>query len=149
MKKNIILLAFMLLIVIIVCMVGISVHSKMNNVAKKQNKQYEPFLTSTIYGTDVVTLINKAMNNNEQNGIAKDNKGWYIPDNQNSVMIDLVMITDIETGEKKTYRMETISKAGINDFIKNFNISKFQCTKTEYHVENGKIKYIQLEQLPD
>ena len=103
-------------------------------------------MNNEIYGTDVVTLINKAINNNESNNVAKDEKGFYINNNQNSIQIDLVMITDEEEKETKTYKMEAISKVGITEFIKNFNTAKFKCTKKEYHKDTGKISYIEISQ---
>ena len=146
MKKNIIIISLILLIVIIICIVGINVNSKTNISIKQENKQYEVYLNNGIYGTDVVTLINKAINNNESNNVAKDEKGFYINNNQNSIQIDLVMITNEEKQETTTYKMEAISKVGITEFIKNFNTAKFKCTKTEYHEQTGKIAYMEISQ---
>lgn len=146
MKKNIIIISLILLVVIIICIVGINVNSKTNIAIKQANKQYEDYLNNEIYGTDVVTLINKAINNNESNNVAKDEKGFYINNNQNSIQIDLVMITNEEKQETTTYKMEAISKVGITEFIKNFNTAKFKCTKKEYHTATGKIAYIEISQ---
>lgn len=146
MKKNIIIIALILLVVIIICIVGINVNSKTNIAIKQENKEYENYLNNEIYGTDVVTLINKAINNNESNNVTKDEKGFYINNNQNSIQIDLVMITNEEKQETTAYKMEAISKVGITEFIKNFNTAKFKCTKKEYHTATGKIAHIELSQ---
>ena len=146
MKKNVIILSFILLFIILICIVGIQVNSKMNNGIKQQNRQYEQYLNSEIYGTDVVTLINKATSNNETNDVAKDQKGFYINNEKNSIMIELIMITNEEKEETTTYKMETISKVGITEFIKNFNTTKFKCTNKTYHKETGQIAYIELTQ---
>ena len=146
MKKNVIILSLILFIIIVISLVGIKANFSTSKAILKQNKQYEQYLENEIYGTDVITLINKATSSNETNNVTKDEKGLYINNNLNSVLIDLVMITDEEKGETTTYRMEAISKIGITEFIKNFNITKFECTKTEYHAETGKIAYIQLTQ---
>ena len=146
MKKNIIIIALILLVVIIICIVGINVNSKTNIVIKQENKQYEDYLNNEMYGTDVVTLINKAINNNESNNVTKDEKGYYINNSQNSIQIDLVMITNEEKQETTTYKMEAISKVGITEFIKNFNTAKFKCTKKEYHTATSKIAYIEISQ---
>lgn len=146
MKKSIIIISTFLLVTIVVCIVGININAKNNNVARQQNKQFEDYLSNEIYGTDVVTLINKAINNNENNNVLKDEKGLYINNNQNSIQIDLVMITNEEKQETTIYKMEAISKVGITEFIKNFNTAKFKCTKKEYHTATGKIAHIELSQ---
>lgn len=146
MKKNVIIISLILLMIIIVCIVMINLNSKVSNLTKKQNQEYEEYLEGTIYGTDVITLINKVSSNNELNNVEVDEKGFYINNNQNSIQIDLVMITDEEKATTTTYKMETISKVGITEFIKNFNIAEFKCTKKEYHTQTGQISYIELTQ---
>lgn len=146
MKKNVIIISLILIVIIIICVVGINVNSKVSKITLKENGEYEKYLEDEIYGTDVVTLINKAISNNETNNIAKDEKGLYITDNQTSIIIDLVMITNSEKEETTTYRMEEISKVGITEFIKNFNTAEFKCTKKEYHSQTGKIAYIEITQ---
>ena len=146
MKKNILIISIILVLIIIISMVGININSKMRRASINQNKEYEQYLKGEIYGTDVITLINKATSSNEANKIAKDQKGFYIDNNENSITIDIVMITDEEKQETTVYKMEAISKVGITEFIKNFNIAKFKCTKTEYHKQTGKIKHIEITQ---
>lgn len=146
MKKNVIIISLILLMIIIVCIVMINLNSKVSNLTKKQNQEYEEYLEGTIYGTDVITLINKVSSNNELNNVEVDEKGFYINNNQNSIQIDLVMITDEEKATTTTYKMEAISEVGITEFIKNFNITEFKCTKKEYHIQTGQISYIELTQ---
>lgn len=146
MKKNVIILSLILIVTIIICVVAINVNSKVSKAVINENSEYEKYLTSEIYGTDVVTLINKATSSNEKNNVTKDEKGLYISNNQNSITIDLVMITNEEKQETTTYKMEAISKVGITGFIKNFNTEKFRCTKIEYHKETGSIAHIELSQ---
>lgn len=146
MKKSVIIISSILMIIIFICIGAININTKANKVISNQNKEYEQYLQNEIYGTDVITLINRAISNNEKNNIPKDEKGFYINNTQNSIQIDLVMITDEEKEETTTYKMEAISKVGITEFIKNFNTAKFKCTKLEYHIKTGKISYIQIAQ---
>ena len=146
MKKNVVIISLILLLVIIMCIIIINLNSKVSNVVKKQNAEYEKYTDDTFYGTDVVTLINKAISSNESNNVEKDEKGFYITNNQNSIKIDLVMITNEEKLEITTYKMEAIAKVGLTEFIKNFNTEKFKCTKIEYHQETGRIAYIEITQ---
>ncbi len=145
-KKNIIIIISLLLVIIIISFVGIGINAKRNREIKQKNEQYEAYLNSNIYGTDVVTLINKAISNNDANNVTKDEKGFYINNGSDSIQIDLVMITDEEKEETTTYKMETIYKVGVTEFIKNFNTTNFKCTKVEYHKQTGKIAYIELSQ---
>ena len=147
MKKNSFIVSLILLAtVIVVCIVAININSKTKKVIAKENLEYEKYLNNNFHGTDVITLINKAISDNEKNNVSKDEKGFYISNNKNSIKIDLVMVTDWEKEETTTYKMESISKVGITEFIKNFNIVEFKCTKKEYHSQTGKISYIEITQ---
>ena len=146
MKKNVVIILIILLIIITICISAIKLKTKTNKIILQQNKQYELYLDNTIYGTDVITLINKAISNNKLNNVSKDQKGFYINNNQNSIIIDLVMITGNTEKEKTTYKMETIEKVGITEFVKNFNSATFECTKKEYHSKTGQIAYIEITQ---
>lgn len=146
MKKNVIIISVILLIVIIICVTGISINAKKISVQKQANKEYEKYIGKDIYGTDVVTLINNAMYNNQKNSVQKDENGKYIENTENSIIIELVMITNEEQEKTTTYRMETIEKVGISEFIKNFNTAVFKITKMEYHNQTGKVKYIEITQ---
>lgn len=146
MKKSVIIISLILLSIIVISISLISLNSKTSKAILKQNSGYEQYLQGTIYGTDVITLINKSISNNETNNVEKDEKGYYINNNTNSIQIDLIMITDEEKEETTTYKMESISKLGTTEFIKNFNIAEFKCTKKEYHSQTGQISYIELSQ---
>ena len=147
MKKNVFIVSLIVLTAIIaICIVIMRVNSKTSKLVLKQNAQYEQYLEDNIYGTDVITLINKAITDNETNKVEKDKKGFYINNNQNSLKIDLVMITDSEKAETTTYKMESIAKVGITEFIKNFNTVEFKCTKKEYHSATGKLAYLEITQ---
>ena len=51
----------------------------------------------------VTTLINKAIDTNEQNEVKKDNKGRYLDNEVNSINIDIKFIDD-----DVTYNIEKI-----------------------------------------
>lgn len=145
MKKSVLLICVILIVIIIICSVGIWSNIKKVKVQKQANIEYEKYLDKDLYGTDVATILNKATNENKQNNVEKQDEK-YIDNNINSILIDLVMITNEKKEKTKAYRMETIEKVGINEFIKNFNTAKFKITKMEYHKQTGKIKYIEISQ---
>ena len=111
------------------------------NEARKTNYQFESYYEKEFYGADVVTLINKAYDNNLTSGVERDKNGIFIENDTNSIKID-VKIIDNDT----LYNMETLYIAGMDKFVENYNGIKFKCTKIEYH-PNRKIKYMLIEQI--
>lgn len=146
MKKAVIIVSVILLIIIIICFMGVSANKTNMQAIKKENKTYEQYQNKEIYGTDVVSLINKAINENQNNNIELDENEKYIQNETNSINIEIVLITNEEKLETTTYSMETIQKVGISEFISNFNTAKFRITKLEYHEKTGRIKYIEITQ---
>lgn len=119
----------------------ITLNTTNKNIAK-ENSEYNYYLGKEIYGTEVATLMNKAINQNEKNEISKDEKGYYIENEEDSLKIELKMIT-----VKKTYAMEEIYNHDMYQFLENFNLIKFKCTSIEYHKKTGKISKMVFEQL--
>lgn len=138
------LLIILAIIFIVICIVsGTIINFRAENKEiNKYNLEYEKYLNKEILGTEIATLISKVIDQNERNNIQKDENGYYINNNQNSIKIDLKMIT-IE----KTYPMETIYNNQITNFVQNFNQIKFKCTKIEYHEQTGKISKLIFEEL--
>ena len=60
----------------------------------------------TIYGADVVTIINKAIDNNEKNGIEKDSEDLYIKDDKKSVKVELTLLSKDEEGNSKELKLK-------------------------------------------
>lgn len=144
MKKVLISLLIILAIVTIIVLVYISNNNRAIMEIKKNNQEYELYLNKEIFGTDVSTIINKATDSNERNDIQKDEKGFYIENDTNSIKVEIVMLNDDTT---KTYQMETIQKVGMNGFIDNFNLINFKCSKIEYHNKTKLVSKIIFEQI--
>lgn len=107
-----------------------------------ENSEYAEYLTRNIYGTELATLINKTIDKNENNNIAKDKNNYYIENDINSLKIEIKMkIT------KKTYAMEEIYNNDITEFIKYFNFADFKCTNIEYHEKTGRISKLLFEEI--
>ncbi len=138
-------LAIFFLIVIII-IVGISYmylnYKASYYEAKKENKQFESYDGQEIYGAELATIINKAVDNNEWNEVPKDTKGKYKNNDKNSIQIQIQIIDN-----KKTYEMETLYHAGMDKFVQFYNEIKFKCNKIEYHESTNKVKYMLFEQI--
>ena len=139
-------LAIFFLIVIII-IVGISymylTYKANYNEAKKENRQFESYLDKEIYGSELTTIINKAIDNNVANEVQKDERtGKYINNDYNSINIDVKML-DYD----KTYNMEMFYNGGMYKFVEAYGEIKFKCTKIEYHNKTKKVKYLLFEQI--
>lgn len=143
MKKILICLIIVLVAITIVVSMWISGNNtKLANI-KENNQKYEIYLDKEVFGTDVTTVINKAIDDNEKREIPKDEKGFFIQNDTNSIKVELVMINE---DKKETYQMETLNKVGLSGFIKNFNLINFKCSKIEYHDKTKLISKIIFEQ---
>ncbi len=133
-------------LIIIISIVGISylyLNYKSNyNIAQKENRQFETYNGQEIYGTELTTIINKAIDNNQNNEVQKDNKGNFIGNDSNSIQIDIKMLDN-----EKTYNMETLYNGGMDKFVQFYSEIKFKCTKLDYHRVTNKVKYMLFEQI--
>ena len=134
---------FLVIVLTIVAAIGFKYMSYKNeyNAIQKENKEFEEYKDKEVYGIEVGTMINKAVDKNTKNKIEKDNNGNFIQNDKNSIEIE-IYITDNET----TYKMETIYNAGTEQFVQYYGNIKFKCSKIEYHENTGRIKYMLFEQ---
>lgn len=144
MKKILVISITIFLIIIAVISINIKARQDDIKAVKEFNREYEQYLGKELYGTDVTTVINKAIENNTKHNIQKDEDGMYINDNKYCIKVELNMIT-----VEKTFQMEQLYKAGLTEFVKNFNIIYFKCDKIEYHTETGRISKIVFTQLEE
>lgn len=116
---------FLILIIVIVGISYMYLNYKAEfNITQKENRQFESYQGQEIYGAELTTIINKAVDNNEANEIPKDNKGKYINNDNNSIQIEIKMIDN-----DKTYAMETLYSGGMDKFVQYYNQIKFKCTR--------------------
>lgn len=144
MKKPLIVLITIFIVAVII--VTVIINTKQDNIKaiKQFNDSFEQYIGKQIYGTEVTTVISKAIKNNENHNIQKDENGYYINDNKYCIKVELNMIT-----VEKTYQMEQLYKAGLTEFVKNFNVITFECTNIEYHNQTGRISKIVFTQLEE
>lgn len=140
MKKIFIFLLCIVIIIVALLYAKYVNYKAEQNKIKEQNLEYEYYLNRQILGTDVVTLINKAVHNNEQNNVKKDKDGFYIKNNFNSINIE-IQITDNDT----LYKMETLYNGGMVKFAEYYDSILFECEKVEYN-DLRKISYMKFIQ---
>ncbi len=146
MKKIVIIFAIIIISLVLIISVSLIENNKNILSIKSYNKQYEEYYQKILYGTDVITLINKATDQNLRNEIEKDEKGYFIENDKNSIKIEIKLLSE----EKLlSYQMETLMNVGLEGFVRNFNLIKFKCTEIQYHNNTKKVKKIVFEQIEE
>ena len=115
----------------------------LNNRAKRENMEFEEYIKNDITGTEMATLINKTIDKNEVNKVEKDEKGNYIDNNKDSILIHIKFIDS-----ENIFTMEQIKKGGIDEFLQNYNTVEFKCMKENFHSKTSKISYLYFEEKP-
>ena len=141
MKKFFIFLICVLIIISSFCYIYLNFQANYN-IVKKQNSVFQNYYQKEVYGPDVATAINKAIDSNTKNGIEKDNNGEFIENDNNSIKISIKMIDN-----DNVYSMEKIAASGIENFIEYYNRIKFKCTDVEYHKNTNLVKNMIFEQI--
>ena len=142
MKKGIILILVIVTIVIAIFSYYYFVYQRNYKIALQENRQYDSYYQQQISGTDLASLVNKAIDDNTKNEVTKDHKGKYVENTTNSVRIDIKF-----TDDDSIHTMEEIYQGGINTFVQYYSQIKFQCTKVGYHQSTHKVKYLFFEQI--
>mgnify|MGYP006867763670 FL=1 len=142
MKKIIICILSVFLVVI--CIVSYSVYHKNENTAQigVDNRTYESYYNKEVLGTDIISIINKAIDSNEKNDIKMGKDGNYIEDEKNSIRIE-IKFKELD----KVITMERINNVGIEKFWSNYGALSFKCTKIEYHEKTHRVKYMYFEEV--
>lgn len=135
---------FFIIIIAIVCSISYIYLNYIANykIAQKENAKLEIYKDEEIQGTELVTIINKAIDNNKKNKISKDKNGQYIDNKENSINIDIKFIDD-----DVIYNIEKIYNSGIENFLYYYRDITFKCNEVQYHIGTMKIKYMQFEQI--
>ena len=101
MKKYIITILILVAVVISSVLYAYNTYKKNVQDLKDYNSEFTKYENTEIAGTEIATILNKAVNNNEQNNVHKDEQGMYIENDENSIKVD-IYIKDNDT----TYSME-------------------------------------------
>lgn len=143
MKKIVIRLLCVLLVILVIITGKYMSYKVKQNRIKQENVDYEYFYQKEVYGSEIATVINKAINQNTKNEIPKDENGKYIQNNTNSIKVE-VHISDNET----LYDMETLYNGTMTTFVQYYNLIKFKCTTLTYN-EVGRVNYMYFEQISE
>ena len=141
MKKNFLAIVSILLIILAIVIYYIY-NQKAKNANIEDNKTYTDLLDKEILGTEIGTLINKTVDINEKNGIEKDDKNYYIENDENSIKLSIYF-----RGIEEPIKMEKMIEVGINEFLKIFSNKTFRIKNIEYHEKTKNVKHVYLEEI--
>ena len=142
MKKAIFTLFTTILIIVTIFFVNYYSYKSEYISITKENKELEQYKNKEIYGIELGTLINKVIDKNEKNKVEKDDKNFFIHNEENSIEIEIYM-----SDSEQTYKMETFYKSGMEQFVQYYGNIKFKCSIIEYHEKSKRVKYLLFEQL--
>ena len=151
MKKNL----FIIICIVVIVLVVLSILFYNINVEKNKkddiNGEIEAYTKDRIFGTNLISLINKVDDLDKKNAIIVDGNGRYVENDFNSVRIDVRFQPVNQLGSDKNKDMTTISFENIvkgtpEAFISVYATSEFKCVQKDYH-SNGVIKYLLFEEV--
>ena len=141
MKKIIIMISIAIIAISIICINYYSYKIEYDRVLE-ENAEFDKYKYKEIYGIELGTIINKAIDKNSKNKVTKDENGLFISNDENSIHIE-IYIQDNE----QLYKMETFYDSGTERFVQYYGNIKFKCSKIEYHKNTKKVKYLLFEQI--
>ena len=147
MKKTFIFIICSMILLVIIIAVGIIENNKKLQSVNNFNAEYEIYLNKEIYGTDVATVINKAIDNNLKNGLEQDKEKNFILNDTNSLQVEIEFLYNEQTGETRIFSMEKVYYRGMKQFIQPFSLTKFKLTKIEYHEKTKRVSKLVFKQL--
>ncbi len=142
--KKIALILIILLTITVIVGYGIITYRTNLQESQKRNQEYEAYKNIDLLGTQIISLINKTIDDNEKLDIEKDENGNYIDDNEKSIRIN---INFIYQDKLKNITMESIASGGSEAFVKQYGSSTFRCTQIEYHEKTKNVKQLTFEEI--
>ena len=142
MKKTLIIMLILFVAILAAVSIAVVDLQQTGKQVKQFNQIFEEYKDKTLLGSEVASLINKAIDNNEKNRILKSDKDIYQDDGKYSVQIFVKLEKDGEY-----FTMERINALKITEFVKNFSLQDFKCTSIEYHKETKRVSKVYFESI--
>ena len=142
MKKTLIIILILFVAILAAVSMTVVDLQQTGKQVKQFNQIFEEYKDKSLLGSEVASLINKAIDNNEKNQISKNDKGIYQEDGKYSVQIFVKL-----EKEGDYFTMERINALKITEFVKNFSLQDFKCTGIEYHKETKRVSKVYFESI--
>lgn len=136
MKNKFFVILIIFLIIIAVSAYMVYNYRKAVIDSQKINESYKSYYQKQMLGTELISILNRTVDINEKNQIAKNEEGLYIENNNNSIKI---YVSFKYKDDYETIAMEKILNSGIDNFREVYSAASFKCTDIKYH-ENKNVK---------
>lgn len=147
MKKTFILICVSTLVIISCVFAKYIEYSSKQNEIQKINKEFLLYKNSDVQINTIVSIMNKAIQENKINKIQQDSKKIFIENETNSIKVYLE--TKSAEDEKVKIPMEELilnEKAGIEKVEYAFSDLSFTMTDIQYHKKSGQVRSITFTQ---
>ena len=141
MKKIAIFIVCVIIIITIFTYIFYNYKIKKSDI-DTNNMIYNMAYEKELSGNKLATLINKALDSNEKNFIKKDDKGFFIENDENSIKIEIKF-----KQSDHIFQMESIYLNKVSEFIRLYGQAIFKCTKIEYHSKTKLVKYLYFQEV--
>ena len=141
MKKIVIFIICVIIILTVFAYIYYNYKWKKNDI-DSNNMIYKMAYEKELNGNNLATIINKALDTNEKNKIEKDDNGFYIENNENSIKIEIKF-----KQSEHVFQMEMIYLNDISEFIRLYGQAIFKCIKIEYHNKTNLVKYLYFQEV--
>lgn len=91
-------LIFLIIVLASICTISYTylIYQAKYNTVKYQNSTFQKYYQKEIFGADLATVINRAIDSNIKNDVEKDSKSLFVGNDTNSIKINIKM-TDNDT----------------------------------------------------
>lgn len=138
MKKYFVVILTILLIISFIVVINVNNNAQAEKEKLNYNKEFEFYNKESVLGTEITTIINKAIDQNIKHEVEKDSSGFYINNGTNSIHINVSF--EAIADNDKIYKMEELEQKGLEQFNSLFGNSYYKCTAVTYHESTGLIE---------
>ena len=147
MKNKTLIVIVILLILLMLSVYVVYIYRNYSSREEQEiTSEYAQYYNQQKTGTELISIINRTADINENNNIEKDENGFYIENETNSIKIYIEFIYEDGT---RTLEMERIINNDIKSFIKAYSTANFKCTNIEYHNKTKNVKSLTFVQTED
>ncbi len=146
MKKILILIIVISITLVSIVFVKYADYSRKKTQIKSINNEYLAYQNSDIKINTIVSLMNKAIEQNKKNNIEQDENNEFKENDTDSIKIYLKTESNNETVKIPMERLILNEKAGVEKVEYAFSDLIFKAVDIEYHSKTGQIKSVTFEQ---
>ena len=138
MKKKTFIIILILLILLMISLYIMYLYRSYSTKEEQQiNNEYSAYYNQQKQGSDLISIINRTADLNNKNNVEKNEKGFYIENDTNSIKLYIGFTYENDT---KVLDMERVINNGIESFLKVYSTAKFKCTEVTYHEKTKNVK---------